>query len=687
MATNKIHDLVKRSWPEFEKQPASIQTQLSYTLAVIIFLFPLFLIATSWLLFATDWQLLQTNGFLLLLLTIFVIIIDLNPYNIFIRVNRSLRIPLQGTLSSIIVYGALFLFGPTVFWMSWLSGMFTAIKQGWENNRQGLLLPKWFPLNSIVQMSGVTVLQMLITAFAYEQIGGVYPFSTTDIEQLQPVLIALLISIILPVVIFLPLLLIINNVSGGGVETINLIGMVSAIMGMGLIVEPFAIPFALSYSMMGIGMFLFLGVGIFLTQMLAVNLSRANIRNQARSNELEILETLGKAIIESPVDGSSLANLLESQLATLFPRGHIIIHLFTPHNEEKPQERPYFTIRNPQDLQIDASYWEQLQQSEKDYLIFTKQPVPNSKHYFGDLFLAKIFIPQDDGSQECVGGIYIHQTRSIRSTEERLPTILELAGQISAALYRAKVHAETLAYHKVTQELAFAGRIQASFLPKQIPQIDGWDIAATIIPAKQTSGDFYDFVDLENGRMGFVVADVADKGTGAALYMALSRTLIRTYAMQYPDDPGMALQKANERILSDTESDQFVTVFYGILDQASGKLTYANAGHNPPLVVGSQVASLTKTGIPLGMFEEMVWQSESIQLHTDDTIAMFTDGIPEAQNEQDVEFGDDRLLSTLQANQSSCAHEIVDVLVTAVQAFTANAPQFDDITLVILQKN
>ena len=656
-------------------------------LAAVIFLFPIFLVATGWLIVVTDLEVVTNHGLILLFLAILVIVIDQSSYTILVRISQDFHIPLTGTLSSIILYASMFIWGPTVFWIAWISGMVEAGKQQVQNRSQGVSTPAWLPINAVVQNSGVTILQLLIAALIFETLGGSYPLSNLIRADLQPAIVTIIISFFLPVVIFLPLMLMINQLTGNFITPVSLIGMIGTIVAMTIVVDPFSIPLALSFTMMGRGSFIVLCLGVFLAQMLAANLSRSSLRHQHRNQELAILEKLGKEIIGSPVDGSQLERLLRPQLELLFPHAQAMIHLFPPTSEEEREERPYFTLAHPPELQVAENHWQNLQQAAADYLILPKQKLPQGKQFFGDIFLVKITVPNEDGTPECIGGIYVHHSRSLRSAAERLPTILELAGQIGAALYRAEVHAETLAYHKVTQELEFAGHIQASFLPKEIPQIEGWDIAATIIPAKQTSGDFYDFVDLGNGRMGFVVADVADKGTGAALYMALSRTLIRTYAMQYPEDPGKALQKANERILSDTESDQFVTVFYGILDQTSSKLTYANAGHNPPVVVGSQSALLTKTGIPLGMFEEMVWQSESIHLQAGDTVAMFTDGIPEAQNEQDVEFGDDRLLTTLQASQASCVDDIENVLVTAVQDFTANAPQFDDITLVILQKN
>jgi serine phosphatase RsbU (regulator of sigma subunit) len=278
------------------------------------------------------------------------------------------------------------------------------------------------------------------------------------------------------------------------------------------------------------------------------------------------------------------------------------------------------------------------------------------------------------------GGIY---TLLNEETANSLPALQALASQLGAAVHRAISYEQLISSEKMARELEIAGKIQASFLPKERPHLPGWDIAVTLIPARQTSGDFYDFVELGNGRVGLIVADVADKGTGAALYMALSRTLIRTYALQFPDEPERALQAANERILADTQSDQFVTVFYGVLDGASGCLTYANAGHNPGLIIGEQVQELGNTGIPLGMFEGMSWQKAQVQLSPGHLMLLYTDGIPEATNGSHEEFGDERLQQIATAYVGQPATAVQTALVDAVQAFAGDAPQSDDITLLL----
>jgi len=247
---------------------------------------------------------------------------------------------------------------------------------------------------------------------------------------------------------------------------------------------------------------------------------------------------------------------------------------------------------------------------------------------------------------------------------------------------------QLLAHQRVVQELALAWQIQESFLPDSLPHIVGWQLTATLKPARETSGDFYDVIPLPNGRLGILVADVADKGIGAALYMALSRTLIRTYAAEYDSQPELVLSAANRRILMDIHVSMFVTVFYGILDTATGTLTYCNAGHNPPYLLSAQngdtVQVLHKTGMVLGIVEDVAWKQETVQLAPGDVLLLYTDGITESQDLREEFFGEKRLLKTAQANRERSAQDIQDALIAEVLKFAGDAPQFDDITLMVV---
>jgi sigma-B regulation protein RsbU (phosphoserine phosphatase) len=269
--------------------------------------------------------------------------------------------------------------------------------------------------------------------------------------------------------------------------------------------------------------------------------------------------------------------------------------------------------------------------------------------------------------------------------------IQALSDQIASTLQQTQVYEQSLEFQHISQELQIAGQIQASFLPNIFPSIDGWQLAVTLLPARETSGDFFDVIELSDGRLGILVADVADKGVGSALYMALSRTLIRTYAEEYEAEPEVVFYAANNRLLKDARANLFVTAFYGILDPENGSLTYCNAGQNPPLLIRNSnqenIISLQRTGIAIGIEENSTWTTETITIDHGDILVLYTDGIPDAQDEDGDFFDDEPIIEITRTNADNFAHEIQSSIIDAVQEFSGTAPQSDDITLMVLMRN
>jgi sigma-B regulation protein RsbU (phosphoserine phosphatase) len=236
-----------------------------------------------------------------------------------------------------------------------------------------------------------------------------------------------------------------------------------------------------------------------------------------------------------------------------------------------------------------------------------------------------------------------------------------------------------------------AGNIQASLLPNSFPDMDGWQFAVTLAPAGETSGDFFDIIPLSEGKIGFVIADVLDKGVGPALYMTLSRTLIRTYATEFDLQPDLVFFATNERILKDTRANLFVTAFFGVLDPVTGELTYCNAGHNPPYFLGSQNGCepipLEKTGFPIGIDEDATWNRDHIEINPGDVLVLYTDGVPDAQNLDGDFFKQDALVNVVQEHLGESAETLQKSILDAVYDFVGDAPPFDDITLMVLRRN
>jgi serine phosphatase RsbU (regulator of sigma subunit) len=243
----------------------------------------------------------------------------------------------------------------------------------------------------------------------------------------------------------------------------------------------------------------------------------------------------------------------------------------------------------------------------------------------------------------------------------------------------------------MVREMVMAGKIQADILPEEPPSLPGWDIAARLVPARETSGDFYDFIPLSDRKLGMVVADVTDKGMGAALFMALSSSLIRTYAGRYPTLPAIALSAVSERILSDTRGSMFVTAFYGILEPHTGRLVFANAGHPPGCLISTRrgkesIDRLRPTGMALGVTEEARWRQKEVRMSPGDVLVLYTDGITEAQNPNEVFFEEDRMIESVLRKMGGTAQQILDGLLTDVQHFVGPAPRQDDIAMIVIRR-
>ena len=270
------------------------------------------------------------------------------------------------------------------------------------------------------------------------------------------------------------------------------------------------------------------------------------------------------------------------------------------------------------------------------------------------------------------------------------------AGELNAAILGAfgvvdiQVKPKTQPVQTARAELEWAGRVQAGILPDKVPTLPGWDIAARLEPARETSGDFYDFIPLPNNKLGIVIADVTDKGLGAAVFMALASSLIRTYASRYPTLPALALSSVIERILTDTRGSIFVTAFYAVLEPEIGRLRFVNAGHGPPMLLsslkGKPVDRLGRTGIPLGVMESAVWGQKIARLTSGDLLLLYTDGVTEAQDRYGDFFGEGRLMDALRAQRDRPVSQVLDGVIAALNRFTGDTPRQDDRALVVLAR-
>ena len=289
-------------------------------------------------------------------------------------------------------------------------------------------------------------------------------------------------------------------------------------------------------------------------------------------------------------------------------------------------------------------------------------------------------------------GVLMINTRQPRLLNEDEMRFLHLmANQAAIALENARLHQERLKRQRLEEELAVGQQIQHSMLPERCPIIPGWEFCSAYQPARQVGGDFYDFFYLPNrpNELGMVIADVAGKGVPAALFMALSRTTIRTVALS-GCGPAQALERANDLILKDSNAKIFLSAFYAILNTDTGQLTYTGAGHNWPLWLradGSPCQQLQARGILMGIMDDITLEEHTAWVAPGDTLVFYTDGVTEAMNVDEELFGEARLRAVLTANATGTAPQILEAIVEAVQRFTGDTPPSDDLTMFVVRRH
>jgi sigma-B regulation protein RsbU (phosphoserine phosphatase) len=298
------------------------------------------------------------------------------------------------------------------------------------------------------------------------------------------------------------------------------------------------------------------------------------------------------------------------------------------------------------------------------------------------IFLSAMDALEDKVKAFRAGGVdYVTKPFQIEEVTARVETHLTLS-RLREQLQQANA--------RMAAELQLAGEVQRSFLPHDLPELESWQVAVRLESARETSGDFYDMYPLQGGRLGILVADVVDKGVGAALFMALSWAIMRTYAGKHPRQPERMLAAANTRLLRDTTGKQFATVFYGVLDPLNGRLCYANAGHPPALLVHSvgrgTVEELNRTGLPLGIFPGATWGQGVVELDHGDVLIAYTDGLTEACNADGACFEDAGLRASLESRLKCSAREIADGIFADLLDFTDGMPQSDDMALVVVKR-
>ena len=272
--------------------------------------------------------------------------------------------------------------------------------------------------------------------------------------------------------------------------------------------------------------------------------------------------------------------------------------------------------------------------------------------------------------------------------EKRIEIVSGIAQQIALAIQNEKLNQEMVERERMEREIQLARQIQKAFLPDNLPEIGEWEINSKWNTARSVGGDFYDAFLLDKDLLGLVIADVADKGMAAALYMTVTRTLIRANSKTF-SSPAAVLEKVNELLTLDSQNGMFVTAVYAVLNLKTGTLTYANAGHNLPLLTqsaGALIKALPKGGIALGILDKITLTDHRIEILPGDCLLLYTDGVTETFSPSGEPFGENRLKDFLSGHQSDTLESMFDKLDETLTNFRQGMPPSDDVTLLAVRR-
>ncbi len=687
MIRERLYEIAARLYPWLARFTESERyAAAGYVWRALIFI-PPSLIGIAWLIGVTDstvfrdhWPFLVVLfGFMLALSTLW-----LELY--FVTASGGYRSERRSFWGEAMWSGVL-VFGPTVAWL----GVILPWVAYWLQRREGSAVQGIRVFSqSMFRMS--VLLPTLVEVAVYERLGGRFPLPSLDLPDVLPAVAATLVGFTLGslmIAISQGISRIMVPISAAQRAESFQLSLFMALLGpmAGLV----AILPAGLYSLAGWGAY-FSFLAIMLVGTVIIDrLSRTIESARRRMRELEQLQRMSQSLLQVAPDEVQLSSLLRAHVPGMFPLCHIAIRLYP--------DQLVLTLPDywpgP-----DSCFWDW----ERDRSTPLVLKPHDARPWLGrggreGVIVTSVVEPR---TQRVLGRIYLHREQRIGTFHHLLPAVQWLADQIASSLYSAEVYRQTLSEQvrreSLAQELTFARSVQTSFLPAEHPHIAGWQIAATLEPARETSGDFFDLIPLHGGRLGIVIADVADKGLGAALYMALSRTLIRAYAVDYAlryaqtylRQIGHVIQTVNARIVTDTRSDLFVTVFFGVLDPRTGILTYVNAGHNPPYLFrrhrGRRAKALRRTGPPLGILENARWTRRTVKIEGGETLVLYTDGLTDAMNDEGGFFGDEEFQRAIRACLQFPAEGMCGEILRAVAGFEGDTPRADDITLLILRR-
>src|SRR6266536_1192617 len=289
-------------------------------------------------------------------------------------------------------------------------------------------------------------------------------------------------------------------------------------------------------------------------------------------------------------------------------------------------------------------------------------------------------------NNEVIGVFDLESDELNAYTKDDLDVLMLLSSQVAIIIEKVMLHEQLIEKQRLETQLEVARQVQLQLLPPRDPQLEGFEISAYNFPTEEVSGDYYDWVRIYDDQIGVVIADVSGKGVPAALLMAFLRASLRA-ATHIGYAPHISMSKVNYLLWESIERNQFVTAFYGILDATNRTLAYANAGHNPPLLIAADGSPRfdERGGVPLGMFRDTRYYEHYLTIAPGELLVLYTDGVTEATNPAGEEYGLTRMIEAVKRDKNLTARELIDSIHQDVVNWTDGAGATDDVTFFIIK--
>ncbi len=420
-------------------------------------------------------------------------------------------------------------------------------------------------------------------------------------------------------------------------------------------------------------------------------LQEENSRLKAAIEELAILNDIATAITSTQSLEKIVALIVQRCIKHLKVEQGVVMLL-----DEQDAEKPFQTMIRKQDSSVNILPY-RFDSQVTGWMLKNKSPLlinnlkNDSRFKFTDqtdLPVKTLLSVPMSLKGKMIGLLSLFNKKSdsgFSNDDQRLLSII--AAQSAHVLEHARLLQKEQELHRMEEEYRMAKEIQLNILPKQIPSINGYDIFAINIPAREVGGDYYDFIKLPGDKIAFCLGDITGKGLPAAMLMANLQATLRGQALTQKNVSDN-IKNSNILLFNSTAENRFATLFYGELDFVNHTITYCNAGHDAPIsILQKKIIRLNEGGLLMGCFDFAEYEQVSKRIESGELLLIYSDGITEAMNASNLEFGEEKLLDILKSNLNLSAKELTEKIIAEVKSHSSRVEQSDDITLMVIKRN